>query len=80
MAPASQTDELAYWVALHSAEGMGPVTFRRLLDRFGTAKAALEESDDDSLLGVQGMTGTLANAIRNARNAVSYTHLRAHET
>ena len=34
--------EIKYWVALNSVDGLGPVTFRRLLKYFGSAKNAWE--------------------------------------
>ena len=30
------TEDIAYWIALSSLPGIGPVTFRRLCERFGT--------------------------------------------
>ena len=41
----SQIAEISYWALLHALPGMGPVTFRRLLDRFGSAAEAVEKAD-----------------------------------
>ncbi len=63
----SENLELAYWALLHGIPGMGPVTFRRLLSRFGTARAAVAESDAASLGEVRGVPGIMAEAILAAR-------------
>lgn len=62
----SDTDELCCWVALHSVPAMGPVTFRRLVERFGTARAVLAQSDRNALAEVRGVTRDLADAVLTA--------------
>ena len=57
-------DELSDWVALHAVPDMGPVTFRRLISRFGSARAVFEEADRDALSEVQGVNLRMADAIR----------------
>jgi len=64
-------DDLCYWVALHSIPDMGAVTFRRLLDRFGTARAVVEDAGLDALAGVHGVTRDLAAAIEHASSSVA---------
>ena len=46
---------------------MGPITFRRLLDRFGSARAVVEEADRDALAQVRGLTRAVAEAVLNCR-------------
>ena len=57
------SDELNYWVLLHAVPDMGPVTFRRLIDRFGTARAAVGEATTDTLSEIRGMTRPLAERL-----------------
>ncbi|MCA1973647.1 MAG: DNA-protecting protein DprA, partial [Caenispirillum sp.] len=42
LSPAEKTD----WLRLIRSENVGPVTFRRLLDRYGTARDALAALPD----------------------------------
>jgi len=63
----SDNSELAYWALLHAIPDMGPVTFRRLLSRFGTARAAVAESDAESLGEVRGVTRGMADAVLAGR-------------
>lgn len=44
-----------YWIALRSVNGVGPVLFRRLLERFGTAEAVFAATPAE-LQGVKGVT------------------------
>lgn len=55
--------EINNWVLLHAAPEVGPVTFRRLLDRFGSATAVVEEADAAALAEVRGVTRQLAQTI-----------------
>jgi DNA processing protein len=64
----SQTAELSYWALLHALPGMGPVTFRRLLDRFGSAEEAVEKADRDALAEVRGVRQELADALLACRS------------
>jgi DNA processing protein len=61
-----EDQELYSWVALHGLPGMGPITFKRLIDRFGSAAGVLERADGDSLSAISGMTQQLAGAIFEA--------------
>ncbi len=38
--------ELAYWLALHHAPGIGSITYKKLLDHCGSAKAVFDQIDD----------------------------------
>jgi DNA processing protein len=67
----SESSELAHWVALHAVPGMGPVTFRRLLDRFGAPLEALA-ADADALRGVKGMTAEVAEGMKAARRRLNW--------
>jgi len=62
-----EESDLACWVVLHALPGMGPVTFRRLLDRFGTARAVLEDARIEALREVPGVGPGLAEAVVRAR-------------
>lgn len=42
-------DKRVLWVALACAGGVGPVTFRALLDRFGSPEGVFEANDDELL-------------------------------
>lgn len=55
-------DDRFYWIALASAEGVGPVLFRRLLERFGAPERVLVASKND-LNGIRGMSDQVAAAI-----------------
>jgi DNA processing protein len=58
--------DLTSWVALHGLPGMGPVTFRRLLDRFGSPARVLREADTESLAEIPGLKRDLAEAVFRA--------------
>jgi DNA processing protein len=64
----SQVAEISYWALLHAVPGMGPVTFRRLLDRFGSAEETVEKADRDALAEVRGMRRELADALLACRS------------
>ncbi len=38
--------ELAYWLALHHAPGIGSITYKKLLDHCGSAKAVFDQIED----------------------------------
>lgn len=63
MPPSPDTREELYWIGLKSVAGVGNVTFRRLLERFGSPRAALSAPDPE-LAGVRGMTAQGIEAIR----------------
>lgn len=50
------------WLALRAAEGVGPVLFRRLLERFETPAAVLA-ADNSQLSAVRGVTQTVCASI-----------------
>ena len=60
---APNNDERVCWAALHAAEGMGPVTFRRLVERFGTARDVIAQRDAGVLMEARGVTSDLALSI-----------------
>lgn len=53
------------YLTLHLTENVGPVTLRRLLEHFGSARAVLEASMDE-LRQVRGLRRTIPDAIREA--------------
>lgn len=54
--------EYVSWIALRAVEGVGPVLFRRLLERFDTADRVLSASPA-ALMSVRGVTPPVAGAI-----------------
>jgi DNA processing protein len=50
-----------YWIALHALPGMGPVTFARLLHRFGTARGAWAQGE--RLIGEMPRPGPTSHAV-----------------
>ncbi|CAH2032456.1 DNA-processing protein DprA [Trichlorobacter ammonificans] len=52
------------WIALRAADGVGPVLFRRLLERFETPARALAASPSE-LLTVRGMSEAVCGSIRS---------------
>jgi DNA processing protein len=67
-------DDHLYWVALHGVEGLGPATFRLILDRFGGPRAAIEAPkrelnsvpglSDPVIRGIQACVGRLEDTKR----------------
>lgn len=53
------------WIALRAAEGVGPVLFRRLLERFDTPDQVLSATPS-SLCTVRGVTPQIAEAVTGA--------------
>lgn len=53
-----------YWFALKSVPQVGNVTFRRLLEQFGTPAKALDASEEE-LSGIKGVSLAAAAAIRH---------------
>ena len=68
----SKIAEISYWALLHALPGMGPVTFRRLLDRFGSAEEAVEKADRDALAEVRGVRRELADALLACRSRLDW--------
>jgi len=56
-------EETCYWMALHAVESMGPVTFRRLISGFGSARAVVENSNAAMLAHVPDFTIGMQEAI-----------------
>lgn len=63
----NKKDELIFWIALKQVEGVGNVSFKRLIETFGTARAVFSASADE-LGRVEGIPGSLINRIRNFRS------------
>jgi len=61
------TDDLACWVALHSVPGLGPMAFRRLLNRFGTVRRVLDDGNDEALSEVLRLQPSVCEGILKAR-------------
>lgn len=57
-------DDLFYWTALHLIPGIGGITYRQLIDRFGTP-AKVFEAKESELTAVKGIRQTIVKAIRN---------------
>ncbi len=55
-----------YWIGLKAVAGVGNVTFRRLLERFGTPRAALSATPNE-LATIKGITATIIEAIKSGR-------------
>ncbi|MFW5936543.1 MAG: DNA-processing protein DprA [Desulfosalsimonas sp.] len=53
------------WIALRQASGIGPLIYKRLIDRFGSPEKVLSASRAD-LLGVAGMTEKSARSVIRA--------------
>lgn len=66
------SDDLPYWIALHSVPGMGPAEFRRLVDRFGTAEGVIREANEEDLAGVAGLKAEVARGVLAARGRVEW--------
>ena len=66
------TDSLAAWVALHSVPDMGPVTFRRLVSRFGTVERVLEQADAEALAEITRLQPSLGEDILRARTRMDW--------
>jgi DNA processing protein len=59
---------LYYWLALNRLPGVGPVIYRRLLDRFGTPERVFQ-ADLKSFEGVEGLRAGTAQAIVRFKGA-----------
>lgn len=62
--PGSLVDTYS-WIALRAVEGVGPVLFRRLLERFETPCRALAASSAE-LMAVRGMSEVVAAAVQGS--------------
>ena len=72
-------DERPFWVALSLIPGLGPVAFARLLQRFGSGRAAWQ-SGPSILEELQRPTPEAPEALRRLRHAGPRTLLRRVET
>ena len=66
-------EELAWWVALHSAQHVGPARFHRLLRKFGSPRAVLTTTTSDALMTIPGADAGLLDAIVFAGIRIEYT-------
>ena len=66
------TDDSAYWIALHSAPGMGPAEFRRLVERFGTPENVLGQATEENLADVPGLKADLARSVLAAEQRLEW--------
>ncbi len=57
-------DDLKYWIALKSVSGIGNLTFRALLDNFGSP-SLIFNTPVSKLTGINGITKKMAVAINN---------------
>jgi DNA processing protein len=53
-----------FWIGLKAVAGIGNVTFRRMLERFDTPRAALSASSGE-LLGVKGLNAAIVDALKS---------------
>jgi len=60
----NDTGEEYYWIGLKSVAGIGNVAFRRLLERFGTPRAALSAVPEE-LLSVKGLNPAIVDELKN---------------
>ncbi len=65
-------DDPLYWIALHGVEGVGPATFRLILDRFPGPKAAMEASRRE-LISVRGLSDSVIRGIVQGRGRLEDT-------
>lgn len=56
------SDSALYWIGLNSIPGIGRITFRRLVERFGSPERALSASREE-LLEIGGLSERLAEAV-----------------
>ncbi|MFQ5862356.1 MAG: DNA-processing protein DprA [Candidatus Brocadiales bacterium] len=64
-------DRVIYWVALHSVPGLGPVTYRRLLERFGDPRTVLLETSKRDLNSLPWLRYELVKGIFNAKERLA---------
>lgn len=65
-------DDRLYWVALQGVEGLGPATFRLILDRFGGPRAAIEASRRE-LVSVRGLRDSIIGGIMQCKERLEDT-------
>jgi len=57
-------EDIKYWLALKRVEGVGDITFRNLVNRFGDPRSVFD-ANRSSLLEVEGIGEKVANGIMN---------------
>jgi DNA processing protein len=60
---------IEHWLSLIGADGVGPVTFRRLVDQFGSVEAAMGASAGQ-MAGIEGIGAVTAERIAASRGRV----------
>ncbi len=60
-------DRIIYWVALHSVPGLGPVTYRRLLETFGDPRIVLLETTKRDLNSLPWLRHEIVRGILSAK-------------
>ncbi|HUU70760.1 MAG TPA: DNA-processing protein DprA [Planctomycetota bacterium] len=66
-------EDLVWWVALHSAQHVGPARFHRLIRKFGSPRAVLTSTPADALLTIPGADPALLDSIVFAGVRIDYT-------
>ncbi|MCB7129963.1 MAG: DNA-protecting protein DprA [Candidatus Brocadiales bacterium] len=61
-----------YWVALHSVPGLGPVTYRRLLEKFGNPQTVLLEASRRDLNSIKWLKQDLIKGIFKAKKMLRH--------
>ncbi len=67
----TELDRAVYWVALHSVPGLGPVTYRRLLERFGDPQTVLLETSKRDLNSLPWLRHGLVKDIFKVREKLA---------
>jgi len=62
--PGDALEEGDAWIVLNGIPHLGPVTLRRLFDRFGPDPATILQASERELTAVEGVGGKIAEAIR----------------
>ena len=66
-------EDLVWWVALHSAQHVGPARFHRLIRKFGSPQAVLTSTPSEALLNIPGADPALLDSIVFAGVRIDYT-------
>lgn len=69
---------MVYWLTLNRVDGVGPATFLRLLDFFGSPREVLKAKQDD-LLQVSGLRPPIAQAIASAKEDFTWAEKELNE-
>ena len=59
----AERPEIVYWIALHGAPDMGPVTFRKLVDALGSPRAVFQAANTEALAKIEGVGMATVEAI-----------------